>query len=277
MLTRRLLILPIIVPLSGTSPPPVALDPSSKWVLDYADEQCRLGRAYGTGNDQTIMQIQRFSPRGGADITISGKAVPVPKPPRRNTATVRVRPGGFATEVPAEVFESKSGQRLVRLRVPVEGGFGAAFAVPERANELEVRIGGRYARTFKLGKMTDALKGLDKCLDDLVGEWGLDAAAVRTQRCAPIPIGNVGGWVKSGDYPAEMLSTWNIGEVAFRLIIDSEGKPESCTVQQMIGNDAFKKAACENLLKRARFEPAIDAEGKPMRDAWLSRVRFSIP
>jgi hypothetical protein len=38
--------------------------------------------------------------------------------------------------------------------------------------------------------------------------------------------------------------------------------------------DAFGQATCVAIIRRAHFEPALDADGKPMRTIWIASVRY---
>lgn len=51
--------MPLLV---AASPQPVRLQPSSSWVLDYAENSCRLSRAFGNDADQTILQFESTAP-----------------------------------------------------------------------------------------------------------------------------------------------------------------------------------------------------------------------
>jgi TonB family protein len=65
--------------------------------------------------------------------------------------------------------------------------------------------------------------------------------------------------------------------VHFRLSVDARGKVSDCHIQRSTRPEGFDEAVCEVLMHRARFKPALDAEGKPMASYYINTVRFIIP
>jgi hypothetical protein len=48
--------------LAAAAPQPVRLRPATSWVLDYAEDSCRLSRAFGTEADHTVLQFESTAP-----------------------------------------------------------------------------------------------------------------------------------------------------------------------------------------------------------------------
>lgn len=57
---------------AAISPPPV-LEPSSQWVVDYADDNCRLLRMFGTGNSAIKLAFEQVAPRSPMTVMLVGK------------------------------------------------------------------------------------------------------------------------------------------------------------------------------------------------------------
>ncbi len=53
--------------------------------------------------------------------------------------------------------------------------------------------------------MGDAMKVMRNCTDDMLQYWGIDLEKHRNLAKLPEPIGNVGNWVRSRDYPNDLL------------------------------------------------------------------------
>lgn len=51
---------------------PVRIQPSSQWIVDYADNSCRLIRPFGEGNTKTILLFEGVSP-DQMDMVATGK------------------------------------------------------------------------------------------------------------------------------------------------------------------------------------------------------------
>lgn len=92
-----------------------------------------------------------------------------------------------------------------------------------------------------------------------------------------VPAGNPGEWVLPDDYPAGPLRAHVEGMVFFTLKVDATGKPEDCTIRRSSGSDELDATTCKVVLERARFIPALDADGKPTTGMYTNRVKWSIP
>ena len=73
-----------------------------------------------------------------------------------------------------------------------------------------------------------------------------------------------------------MLRDGYEGIVNFRLLVDQAGKPTDCEVQRSTRPKEFDDAVCRAAMRRAEFEPALDAQGKPVPSYWIATVNFRI-
>jgi len=142
---------------------------------------------------------------------------------------------------------------------------------------LEVRRGRLRAVRFMLGSMRKPMAAMRACTDELMTHWGIDLDAHRGLTRAAAPKSNPGDWISSRDYPRDLLRKGAQGLVQFRLSISAEGMPTQCHIQQSTRPEGFDKAVCETLMRRARFEPALGANGQPIASFWRSAVRFMMP
>jgi TonB family protein len=93
----------------------------------------------------------------------------------------------------------------------------------------------------------------------------------------PVPVTNPGGWFSNDDYPPEALRARLSGPVAFRIDVDAAGAPTGCTVTTSSNAQLLDDATCALMLQRARFNPAVDAAGKPVASSWSNRIRWQVP
>ncbi len=93
----------------------------------------------------------------------------------------------------------------------------------------------------------------------------------------PRPKGSPGNWVTTNDYPSKALSEERQGTTAFRLEVSAQGAVTGCTITNSSGSDDLDGATCNALIRRAKFEPALDYSGKPVASMFSSRVRWQIP
>lgn len=79
------------------------------------------------------------------------------------------------------------------------------------------------------------------------------------------------------DYPSSSLREEAEGVTGTRLSVGPDGRVTNCEVTSSSGNSALDQAACRNLLRRARFEPALDRDGNPVASTFPKRVRWQLP
>lgn len=84
-------------------------------------------------------------------------------------------------------------------------------------------------------------------------------------------------WVTSDDYPAIALRGDAGGVVRFVLDVGPTGSPTACTVTGSSGTRLLDDVACDVLMARARFRPALDERGKPRAARYYSRFAFRLP
>lgn len=91
------------------------------------------------------------------------------------------------------------------------------------------------------------------------------------------PRGNEASWVTTDDYPPSALREEAQGVTAVRIGVGADGRVTSCEVASSSGNAALDQAACRNIQRRARFEPALGRDGSPTAGSYTKRVRWQIP
>src|SRR5690606_10243530 len=98
--------------------------------------------------------------------------------------------------------------------------------------------------------------------DQLLGEWGLDVARHKSLSARAQPITSPASWMTNDDYPRHLAERGVRGIVNFRLMIDADGGVTACHIQQSTRPAEFDEAACKGLMLRAKFKPALDADGQ---------------
>ena len=97
------------------------------------------------------------------------------------------------------------------------------------------------------------------------------------QRANPEPRGNPGSWANANDYPSRALREEREGTTRFRLTVNADGRVSDCQITGSSGHADLDEAACKNLTRRARFKPALDANGNPTTGSYSNAVRWQIP
>lgn len=296
MMRRRSILLAAGLPLLMVSATASAqhgdpLEASSPWNIDYADDFCRLQRLFGTGDAQVRLMIDRFAPSEDFRLNLVGK--PFVSNVDIGTASIRFGSGlpeqklrfygGDLGKNPAWVFISS-----VRIRPPAEpaakeepaegGGYQpVSFSEADEASVTAIYIDKPLKKPIMLqtGSMKGAFAALRKCTDELLEHWGVDPDRIREVVTWAKPTTRPGYWLRNEDYPAAMLAKGMPGLVQFRLVIGEDGMVSSCHIQQSTNPEGFNDAVCNVLKRRARFEPARDKDGRPVKTYYLNKIHFS--
>lgn len=280
--------MPVIVTARQT---PIELPPASPWNVHYADDYCRLARSFGSDKQRVILSIEQGAPGDSFRMTLAGPMMDRPRD--RDDATIAFGalpeqklpffPGSLGDAMPAWIFGD-----TIRLRpsTGAEQAFAAGngdrlrleqpISEAEEASATSVLIGRPLRNPIRLqtGPMNAAFSAMRSCTDELLDHWGIDVARHREISRWVMPVGQPQKWLKSGDYPADMLAKSQPGIVRFRLSVGADGTPTACHIQRSTNAKGFDDAVCSGLMRRARFEPALDKEGRPLASYYVSSVVF---
>lgn len=88
--------------------------------------------------------------------------------------------------------------------------------------------------------------------------------------------GNPSRWITNDDYPPRALRDEAEGTVAIAWEINEQGRAENCVVTSSSGNRDLDEAACNLITRRARYEPALDQAGRPIRSKGSTRFVWQL-
>lgn len=101
------------------------------------------------------------------------------------------------------------------------------------------------------------------------------ANGARAYRRRAQPLAPLSSLISMDDYPAAALRANAEGVVDFRVAVGADGRVAGCVVTGSSGSASLDAATCRVVRSRARFEPAIDANG-PADDVYVGRHRWRI-
>jgi TonB-like protein len=280
---------------------PVRLEPSSQWILDYAENSCRLVRSFGEGNSKIFLQLESDSP-DDLDMVLIGKPLAseqeeisanfLPHPeaaakgrpvtskgePAILFSTVRLLPANEAAKVEATLAERKAhpdvrpaannlADEVVRRTKRQE------FA--DTANELQVNS--RPGRTVILetGPLGKPIQAFDKCNRDSLRDWGVDPN-LEDKIVRPVWLVNRQNLIRSEDYPTKMLDEGQQSDVNVRVLVDASGRVTKCTSLSHFNLPQFNQLVCDKITTAAKFEPAELADGTKVPSYYTVRINFRI-
>jgi TonB family protein len=99
----------------------------------------------------------------------------------------------------------------------------------------------------------------------------LAGAVVATTPATPLP------WFDLNDYPTKAFQREWQGVTTFAVIVAPDGRAADCKVLKSSGYELLDKQACWVPLKRARFTPALGADGRPTYGVYRSQVVWARP
>lgn len=83
-------------------------------------------------------------------------------------------------------------------------------------------------------------------------------------------------WMRNEDF-GSLSQLRGDGVLRFSLLVNREGRVEECTVLASSGSRQLDGQACRALQRRARFNPATDANGNAVEATYSSDVKFAVP
>ena len=247
------------------------LQPSSKWVLNYADDSCRLSRSFGKDDEQVIIFMDQFTPGETFRLMLLGKSI---KPPPTTlpipikgklqfgpneqpfevtglTATTADLPTYIVTDTiriaPFSEAEKRAQQEVFKTNRPMRSApIGAQRELA--ATSLTVSELLRFDLILETGPMSAPMEALRKCSTDTIRSWGLDVEQQKQLTRWAWPKQDPSSWFSANEYPKDMLRGGNQAIVNFRVIVDESGMPTSCNIQESTRPKAFDDLVCRSII-----------------------------
>jgi TonB family protein len=281
-----LAVLPALLAAAPASAEVIEIAPSSPWNVDYGETKCRLARFFGEGESKHLLFFEQYWPGERFGMTVAGPSF------KRYRSGARTDLRFYEAQQPFETkpFSGTVGQfgdgviystlGLAKDRDSGDEDAGAPTKVPEldkiAARQVEfvsLRQRGDEVRLLS-GPLDEAFAVLDNCAFDLIGTWGLDVAQHRTATRLPRWI-NKDAVVRRivAVYPREALNSGEQGIMRMRVTVSPEGTVEDCTIIKATDTERLESPACKAMMD-ARFEPALDAAGKPMRSYFAESIVY---
>ncbi len=251
-----------LIMMQASAAPPDALSATSRWLLDPIDRGCEI--------------MQNF---GGASLTFR-------RQPTETTSTVRLESAAVPPRVSAAMLRNeRSGEEISAAAVSGDvpprkflqiGNVDNNFLAKLSPNStLSFSVEGRPVAKLALADLDSALTALEQCEARLLRGWGVDPAPLAKLQAWPEPTNDPRSWVKSEDYPPSAIRVRNQSDATLRYRVTRDGKVADCAVAQSSGSLALDNAACRLVTRRARYRPALAADGSA-QDAWVVQtVRWS--
>jgi TonB family protein len=269
MVTRWRTVLSIVSSLAAT----VSFDAKAEapagnaqavWQVGWQDSHCTIST---TNSDGVVLALWMLPGDPDPHLYLVGSSKILPR--SADKATVQLAPNGES--FPADVDLQPSRDAVVLKMMNLRHKFPPAFAA---SNELRVAAGGKQIRVPIPGSAR-AMAALHQCIDDKLPQWGVDQTAYDALQVPPTDIEDY-HWMSPEDYPQALLDANWAGDVIVRLNVDGSGKVTNCTVVVSSGQKSADDVSCLRAMQKGKFNPAMDADGKPTAAQRVRDVVFRI-
>ncbi len=78
------------------------------------------------------------------------------------------------------------------------------------------------------------------------------------------------------NYPSRAIRQEEEGTVGVRVTVGTNGRVSGCTVSSSSGSSVLDQAACKDMTRYARFEPALNDAGNPISGSWGTRIVYQL-
>lgn len=257
--------------LNGTAVPATdsgVLQPVKPWDLDYGLTQCVALRQYGDPAKPVSFAIVP-APNGDTfELLVASKRV---GSDTANELEGSVDFGNGPVKAWLLEYLSTDGKLLVdQFRIG-----SAQMAQARSARSVTFHMHGAPDATFELDHIPPLLDGLRDCTADLEKYWNMGGE--EDGRIATPARGQLRKLFDSYDYPAEAMRNRQQGDNQYLLLVDEKGKVAGCHVMLASGVPLLDAMGCAVIKDRARFKPALNAAGQPVRSTVITpRVRWRI-
>jgi hypothetical protein len=251
------LLFALFVPALSASATPVAPPNETRWRVNWADEGCELFRDGADSPYALKIQHQPMQRTASADLGIRGlKASPIKDGQPLDIVLLPSRQRFVARHSAARLISSGAIVSATMLDEGVIAGLETSTGLAFETNHM--RLG-----EIHFASSTNALSELRKCTDDLLSRWGIDASALARLKQRAEPVQPLHLYIRANDYPAEALRSGVQGAIRLRYDIGVDGRMSSCRSTDPASNPMLVKPTCNLFMRRARFRPAIGADGQP--------------
>lgn len=248
--------------MTGAAPPPASaseLEPIGSWTLDYGDTACTAARQFGTASHPVIFAIIPSITGDNYDLLIN-LAKPGPRYAEELSGSVDFGRRSIRSGL-LRFGDKATGKTVYRYQISAKQIEQARLATTVT---LHTGNGSRFS--LALTDMPAILDGLKSCTADLQNYWNMGPSnAGRFSRSAKAAT-DIRAVFTADDYPRQAISKMQQGSAQYILLIDEKGRIAGCDLVRRSGVPALDAMGCAVMQERAKFAPALDAHGAPMRD-----------
>ena len=252
-------------------------EPASNWQVDNEPQICRLSRDYQNGDARITIRMEQFQPGAGVQIMLIGK--PIERAENRVSFQVSLGSSGVPFSAPVADITLPDGRvgTLLRSVQFVRPDRSSAYTWPSAAALGAIdqiafsapHMGKIVLQTRTLPKAMDEMR---KCHQRMITAWGFDPVVQEGLTRHVTSQVDPRRWLTAADFPLRQSRRRKSSIIAFRLDVDTAGKPTACHVPRAYTPEDYAETTCRLLMQRATFLPALDSAGKPVASYYVNAV-----
>jgi len=247
--------------------PSAALQPTGKWVVDYAADQCILSRNFGTDGHPLTLAFEKVPLTESVGVYV----IRTSKRADMNSGKGRIDPPGDERK-PANflAYSVAKGD----LRMIASGVDQSVVRDAARNTKMAINFPGEVDEVFAVPNLASAFAALDDCALDLGRSWGIPIDQQRLVATPAMPAQPLNKVFSPDDYPAAAQKADEMGRIKVRVAVDASGRATACTLSRPSGIKSLDEATCRVLMKRTQYQPARDAQGHPVASYFVTTVAW---
>lgn len=258
------------------------LVPHTAWNLEYGETRCRIARWFGEEAKPHMVVMEQAGPRRQFTLTIAGPEI-------RSFQRAKSFWVGMERDEPVEEIKFFGRSELAGVGPAIvigahdigptlkRGTVRAAGIDLEEAATIDRLVirNGRRIVSFETGNMRAVFEALNTCTDSLLTRWGLDPEEHRAYVPAYLLERDTVQERIRARYPKPALSQREEAIVSLTVIVEADGSVSNCMVENATPAENLESPACTEMAT-ARFEPARNAAGEPIRSYMSTGINYSM-
>lgn len=244
-----------------------AAPPSPQWRIEPSDSRCVAVRQFGSADKPTTLALKAAAHADVIQVAILRAGLR--KGYLQSKATVDVDGKDYSTT--ALSYPIGGDRRRVAHLINLDE---ATSALLRSAKVLQTTVIEGTHETFDMGDAARLWSDLGDCVSKLRQRWNVgEYAASKKTRSAR---GNIGALFSEDDYPVRAILADESGATRVGLLIDENGLVRDCTLLETSGIAMLDSRSCGIITQRAKFEPALGENGKPIKSAAVQTIRWKL-
>ena len=263
--------------------------PAGQWTADYGDDYCRLSRNFSDGPNAMSVAMERIEPGPAMRLILVGPDLKT----YRSAEDIgwHFTPSDTPRKARATHSETADGKQWYNLgQVTIAPPAPPVPGTPPKPFDRSAEQAAAKGKTgilldsgltapvqIETGDLGPPIAALQACADDLAKSWGLDPAKLQGARSPAVPDHGGVGWLPQGTIAFTDFAKLGGASNQVRLMVDATGKATSCTIHWATLDATTNQKICQALMDKAKFTPAMDANGQPIAGYWVANPLFLSP